>query len=146
MVRRGTHYWRGRFLNCGPSRRPAVGIRRDPICVIFASPRRPREKSKIRRESKGYLEQVGLSVDPDTTAGELSIGHQQLVEIAKALSVNARVLIMDEPTSSLSGHETERLFEVIDLLRESGVSIVYISPCMVTRDMLKLLKNMPFIF
>ena len=57
----------------------------------------------------------------------LTIGHQQLVEIAKALSVNARVLIMDEPTSSLSSHEAENLFKVIRDLRARGVSIVYIS-------------------
>ena len=53
-------------------------------------------------------------MDPSTIVSTLTIGHQQLVEIAKALSVNARVLIMDEPTSSLSQHETEQLFKVIE--------------------------------
>ena len=66
-------------------------------------------------------------MDPSTRVGTLSIGHQQLVEIAKALSVNARVLIMDEPTSSLSTQEAENLFQVILDLRGRGVSIVYIS-------------------
>jgi ribose transport system ATP-binding protein len=58
---------------------------------------------------------------------ELTIGQQQLVEIAKAISVQARVLIMDEPTSSLSGHETQALLRLIDSLRSRGVGIVYIS-------------------
>ena len=59
--------------------------------------------------------------------GNLPIGKQQLVEIAKALSCNARVLIMDEPTSSLSQTETETLFEVVHDLRRQGISIIYIS-------------------
>ena len=73
------------------------------------------------------LEAVGLDVPPDTPLSELSIGHQQLVEIAKALSVDARVLIMDEPTSSLTTSEVERLFEVVRSLKTRGVSVVYIS-------------------
>ena len=70
---------------------------------------------------------VGLDVSPDTLVRDLTIGRQQMVEIAKALSINARVLIMDEPTSSLSSKETEALFNVVDQLRESGVSVIYIS-------------------
>jgi ribose transport system ATP-binding protein len=68
-----------------------------------------------------------LDVDPRTPTASLAIGQQQLVEIAKALSANARVLIMDEPTSSLSSHEAARLFEVVKDLRSKGVCIVYIS-------------------
>ncbi|MCA9078051.1 MAG: sugar ABC transporter ATP-binding protein [Planctomycetaceae bacterium] len=85
------------------------------------------DKNVIREESQRVLSQVGLNVSPDTLAGSLSIGRQQLVEIAKALSVDAQVIIMDEPTSSLSSGESERLFEVIRDLRERGVSIIYIS-------------------
>ena len=85
------------------------------------------EKGRIVEESRQYLEMVGLDVDPQTTVSDLTIGHQQMVEIAKALSVNARVLIMDEPTSSLSAHETESLFRVVKDLRSRGVSIIYIS-------------------
>lgn len=85
------------------------------------------DKKQIREESQRVLSQVGLDVSPDKLAGSLSIGRQQLVEIAKALSVNARVIIMDEPTSSLSSGESERLFEVIRELRGRGVSIIYIS-------------------
>jgi ribose transport system ATP-binding protein len=85
------------------------------------------DKNRIREESQRVLDLVGLDVSPDTLAGALSIGRQQLVEIAKALSINARVLIMDEPTSSLSAGEAERLFGVIRDLRSRGVSIIYIS-------------------
>jgi len=73
------------------------------------------------------LRQVGLDVSPRTLVSTLSIGRQQMVEIAKALSANARVLIMDEPTSSLSQHEADALFRVIKELRSRGVSIIYIS-------------------
>jgi ribose transport system ATP-binding protein len=85
------------------------------------------DKQRIRDESRRILALVGLDVSPDTLAGTLSIGRQQLVEVAKALSVNARVLIMDEPTSSLSQSEAERLFAVIRDLRGRGVSVIYIS-------------------
>ncbi len=85
------------------------------------------DEGVIRRESKTFLDMVGLSVDPATVVGSLTVGRQQMVEIAKALSIDARILIMDEPTSSLSQHETKQLFTVIKDLRSRGVSIVYIS-------------------
>ena len=85
------------------------------------------DTATMHREAGTWLSRVGLSVDSSTIVSTLTIGHQQLVEIAKALSVNARVLIMDEPTSSLSQHETEQLFKVIEDLSSKGVAIVYIS-------------------
>ncbi len=85
------------------------------------------DKRRQRSGARQFLDAVGLRIDPDTLVSELSIGHQQLVEIAKALSVDARVLIMDEPTSSLSTHETENLFRVIRELCGRGVSVIYIS-------------------
>ena len=85
------------------------------------------DDGRIREESRKYLEMVGLEVDPATLVGDLTIGRQQMVEIAKALSIDARILIMDEPTSSLSQAETEYLFKVIKDLRERGVSVIYIS-------------------
>jgi ribose transport system ATP-binding protein len=85
------------------------------------------DNAAIDRESRKYLAMVGLDVDPQTIVSTLSIGKQQLVEIAKALSTSARLLIMDEPTSSLSEHEAGRLFEVVRQLRASGVSVLYIS-------------------
>ncbi|MBX2818267.1 MAG: sugar ABC transporter ATP-binding protein [Rhodothermaceae bacterium] len=85
------------------------------------------DNQKIRKDAQGLLEQVGLQISSDALVSTLSIGQQQLVEIAKALSTNAQVLIMDEPTSSLSTGETERLFEVVRDLKMRGVSIIYIS-------------------
>jgi ribose transport system ATP-binding protein len=85
------------------------------------------DQRTMHREAAKFLEQVGLNVSTKTLAGELSIGQQQQVEIAKALSCDAKVLIMDEPTSSLSSGEAEKLFELIQQLRRRGVSVVYIS-------------------
>ena len=81
----------------------------------------------MEENARQVLRTIGLDVSPGRIVGTLPIGQQQLVEIAKALSINARVLIMDEPTSSLSQQETENLFRVITQLRDQGVSIVYIS-------------------
>jgi ribose transport system ATP-binding protein len=85
------------------------------------------DRAAIARESRKYLDMVGLDVDPQTIVSTLSIGKQQLVEIAKALSTNARILIMDEPTSSLSEHEASKLFDVVRQLSARGVSVLYIS-------------------
>jgi ribose transport system ATP-binding protein len=85
------------------------------------------DQRTMDRESRKYLEMVGLDVPPQTIVGTLPIAKQQLVEIAKALSTNARILIMDEPTSSLSEHEAHYLFNVVRDLRERGVSVLYIT-------------------
>ncbi len=77
--------------------------------------------------AKSLLERLELDVDPYTQLGELGIGHQQLVEIARALSKDTRVLIMDEPTSALSQSEVKVLFKVIEQLKRRGVTIIYIS-------------------
>ena len=81
----------------------------------------------IHSEAGRYLKRVGLHLPAETLVGDLPIGRQQLVEIAKALSCDARVLIMDEPSSSLSQKETKTLFEVVRDLKEQGISIIYIS-------------------
>ena len=82
---------------------------------------------RIHEESGGYLKRVGLDFPTGTLVADLTIGHQQLVEISKALSVDARIIIMDEPTSSLSQKESEKLFEVIRDLKSQGIAIIYIS-------------------
>ena len=81
----------------------------------------------MRAEAARWLARVGLDLDPSTLCGSLPIAQRQLVEIAKALSANARILILDEPTSSLSARETERLLSMLDELRRSGVAVVYVS-------------------
>ena len=79
------------------------------------------------QETLKMLEIVGLELDPHLLVGELSISQRQLVEIAKALSMEASLLIMDEPNSSLAESETDRLFEVIERLKQHGVAIIYVS-------------------
>ena len=76
---------------------------------------------------RGLLARVGLDVPPDRRVGDLPPGQRQLVEIARALGQDARLIIMDEPTSSLTQRETDRLFEVIDDLKRHGVAVLYIS-------------------
>jgi ribose transport system ATP-binding protein len=84
-------------------------------------------RKKMWADTEPYLKQLGLNLPPKTILNRMSIAQQQMVEVAKALSLNARLLIMDEPTSSLTLTETRQLFEVIRQLRSQGVSIIYIS-------------------
>lgn len=84
-------------------------------------------RKKIHAATAPYLQRLGLDLPTNTRLDRLSIAHQQMVEIAKALSLNARIIIMDEPTSSLTLTETNRLLELICELSEQGVSIIYIS-------------------
>lgn len=79
------------------------------------------------RQCRALMEELEEDIDPLTPVEDLRLGQQQIVEIARALSVNSRILIMDEPTSALSASEVEVLFKVIHDLKERGVSIVYIS-------------------
>lgn len=83
------------------------------------------EHRRLVREALDVLEHA--DIQPDAVAGRLSVGAQQLVEVARALVSQARVVVFDEPTSSLTEHDSQRLFEVIDRLRARGLAIVYIS-------------------
>jgi ribose transport system ATP-binding protein len=85
------------------------------------------DRKELRRQARAALALIGLDVDVDTPVGELGIARQQLVEIAKALSINARVLILDEPTAALTRHETQALFAVMADLRQRGVGMLFIS-------------------
>ncbi|MGG1444545.1 sugar ABC transporter ATP-binding protein [Brevibacillus laterosporus] len=82
---------------------------------------------KLRQEAKIYLDQLGIQVDPDTKVGDLSVGQQQMIEIAKALSLQADILVLDEPTAALTNREIDALFEVIFALKNKGVGMIYIS-------------------
>jgi ribose transport system ATP-binding protein len=84
-------------------------------------------RRQIEADAKPMLRRLGLDCSPRTRVADLSIGQQQLVEIARALSLKSRVLIMDEPTSSLTQRETDRLYEVIRDLKRDGISVLYIS-------------------
>ena len=85
------------------------------------------DKKLQHDEARALLDRVGLSVDTHTRTGRLSTAQKQMVEVAKALSTNARMIIMDEPTSSLTEKETETLFGIIRKLRADGVAIVFVS-------------------
>jgi ribose transport system ATP-binding protein len=85
------------------------------------------DRKKIHEATEPYLKRLGLDFSSNTRLDQLSLAQQQLVEIAKALSLKARLIIMDEPTSSLTLTETERLLHLVLELKESGVGLVYIS-------------------
>ncbi|HUG48015.1 MAG TPA: sugar ABC transporter ATP-binding protein [Candidatus Limnocylindria bacterium] len=83
--------------------------------------------TKLRGEARGYLEMVGLEASPEVSVRRLTMAERQLVEIAKALSLNPRVLLLDEPSSALSEPEAMRLFAIIRDLCASGVAVIYVS-------------------
>lgn len=85
------------------------------------------DTAKMQADARKLLDRVGLAVAPETLLAKLSVAQQQMVEIAKALSQEARLLIMDEPTSSLTLAETARLLDLVKELRAQGVSVIYIS-------------------
>src|SRR3954447_9687342 len=85
------------------------------------------DRRAMHRTVQELLDRLGVRLDPERPVRGLSIADQQIVEIAKALSFDARVLIMDEPTAALSGHEVDRLFGVVRTLRERGAAVLFIS-------------------
>lgn len=85
------------------------------------------DREKTNSEAKLLLERVGLNCSPDTKLGKLSVSQRQMVEIAKALSADVRLIIMDEPTSSLTDTEVDKLFDIINNLKKRGVSILFVS-------------------
>ena len=102
------------FMGRQPLRRPHTWDRRI-------------DRAAMREQTRRLFDRLGVQLDPDRPARGLSIADQQLVEIAKALSFDARVLIMDEPTAALSGVEVERLFSVARALRDAGAAVLFIS-------------------
>jgi ribose transport system ATP-binding protein len=81
----------------------------------------------LKEQTRSLLGELGLVIDPETPVGELRVAEQQLVEIARALSRHAQIVVMDEPTSALSPEEVDRLFAVIEQLRGRGVGLIYVS-------------------
>ncbi|MCA1688849.1 MAG: sugar ABC transporter ATP-binding protein, partial [Actinobacteria bacterium] len=82
---------------------------------------------RMRGDARKLLERIKVRVDPDALVSNLGVAQRQMVEIAKALSLDARVLVMDEPTASLSGQEVERLFEIVRGRKEEEVGVIFIS-------------------
>ncbi|HVR18199.1 MAG TPA: sugar ABC transporter ATP-binding protein [Polyangiaceae bacterium] len=87
----------------------------------------PLPRGRLNAEASRLIERVGLKAQPTTPVSSLTTGQMQMVEIAKALSLNARIIVMDEPTASLTAGESEHLFGIIRKLRAEGIGIVYIS-------------------
>jgi len=85
------------------------------------------DKKAMRQKAQEVMDKMGVNIPVNAVMSDLSVGQQQMVEICKALMVDAKVLIMDEPTAALTESETQVLFEVIESLKAKGVSIVYIS-------------------
>lgn len=85
------------------------------------------DKKAMVNESRKIFQQLGIDIDPNTLVSKLTVGYQQLVEIAKAISQNAKILIMDEPSAPLTKAEAERMYEMVLRLKEQGVTIIYIS-------------------
>ncbi|MBI1850530.1 MAG: sugar ABC transporter ATP-binding protein, partial [Planctomycetes bacterium] len=100
-----------------------VFLGREPI----HGPLRLLDRPRLWRESREILGRLGLDLDPKARVAELSIAKQQMVEIAKALSRESRLIVMDEPSATLSDRELEALFRIIAALKSHGVAIVYIS-------------------
>lgn len=84
-------------------------------------------EKEMNRRTKELLMDLGISIEPTTLVNHLSISQQQMVEIAKAISSNPKIIIMDEPTSALSSKETKTLFRIIENLKNKGCSVIYIS-------------------
>ena len=84
-------------------------------------------EKKMYRATKEIFETLGLNIDPKTVMSTMPVSQRQMVEIAKAVSYNSKVIVFDEPTSSLTEEEVERLFKIIDMLRSKGCAIIYIS-------------------
>ncbi|MCM3630175.1 sugar ABC transporter ATP-binding protein [Paenibacillus glycanilyticus] len=101
--------WLGRF--------PMKGVR--PVRFI--------DHKKMYKDTAQLFEDLNMDIDPNQLVGELSVSKIQSLEIAKAVSFNSRIIVMDEPTSSLTGNEVEQLFAIINKLRARGVAIIYIS-------------------
>ncbi|SEE31849.1 monosaccharide ABC transporter ATP-binding protein, CUT2 family [Rhizobiales bacterium GAS191] len=101
-----------------------VMIGREPV---FAWPLRLIDRPALERKVQPLLDRLGVDFRVDTQVSELSLAQRQLLEIVKALSLEARIVIMDEPTSSLTASETGRLLRVIAELRDSGVAVIFIS-------------------
>ncbi len=86
-----------------------------------------RKTAYMTERSQEVLEELGIDVNPKEVVGKLSVGMSQMVEIAKAMEKNAKILVLDEPTASLSDSETRQLFKMMQELQEKGVSMIYIS-------------------
>jgi ABC-type sugar transport system ATPase subunit len=85
------------------------------------------DRNAMRRRARAMLAEIGSRIDVDAPISSLTTGHEQMVQIASAVGTGARIIVMDEPTSSLASAEVDRLYELIDRLKDRGVTIIYVS-------------------
>ena len=85
------------------------------------------DDSRMIREAKALFDRIGVNIDPTVKLGELTVGKQQMVEIAKAVSRDCKLLVLDEPTAALTQPEVEELFKIMNDLRDKGIGMIYIS-------------------
>ena len=85
------------------------------------------DDKKMEQDAKALFDRIGVKIDPSVVLGTLTVGKQQMVEIAKAISRNSKILILDEPTAALTQVEVEELFKIMNDLREKGIGMIYIS-------------------
>lgn len=99
-----------------------IYIGREPIkCGVII------DDAKMERDARQLFERIGVNIDPSRTLGTLTVGKQQMVEIAKAISFDSKLLILDEPTAALTQPEVEELFKIMSDLRKKGIGMIYIS-------------------
>jgi ABC-type sugar transport system ATPase subunit len=106
---------------------PALSVAENLMFDDFRRARGFISWTKARRQAKQVLARLGVDLDPSRLVGDLTIAEQQMLEIAKAVHRQARILILDEPTAVLGGHDVDRLLDLIRSLREHGVGIIFIS-------------------
>lgn len=99
-----------------------IYIGREPLINNFYI-----DDKKMERDAKELFERIGVNIDPSVKLGTLTVGKQQMVEIAKAISYNSKLLILDEPTAALTQTEVEELFKIMNDLRDKGIGMIYIS-------------------
>ncbi len=98
-----------------------IWLGRYPVRGLFV------DEKKIRRDTLDLFNRINIHLDPDTPLNKLSVSQRQMVEIAKAISYDAKIIVLDEPTSSLTDNEVRMLYDIIKTLRDQGVGIIYIS-------------------
>ncbi len=101
------------------------------------------DKKSMIEKSREIFEYLDIDIDPTAIVGSLTVGYQQMVELAKAISKDAKLIIMDEPSAALTKAETQKLYEVVDLLKSKGITVIYISHRL--EDIFRLADNCTFL-
>lgn len=106
---------------------PALTVRENLFLRRETTSRGILRRREERQQAQALFERMGVSIDPEALCRDLSVSQQQVVEIAKALSQDARILVLDEPSAALTNAEVDRLFEIIQDLKSRGLGLIYIS-------------------